>query len=569
MILRPYQTTALNALWSALQVESNVLLEAACSAGKTLLFSKLTQRLLRENPSFRVLILMDRNILVTQTRDRLIEIAPDLQMDIGIVCASVSNHKITHKRITIASRQSLINLLDEFEPVQLIIVDEGHLMAVPQRNAEEPPDQYGKIIQTLQEYNPKTRMLAVTATPFRLNHGYIYGNKNTQGCLPYFNEVHHRITVGELERLGFLAPLVGKTVCLEGLEKRLEGVLLVGGEYNLGTISDIMSEGIHVKSAVEAWKEYASDREKTIAFCVTISHAEKMAEAFNSEGIPAIAIHSGLDDMTNYVRMESLRNGGHKVFCSVAKLTTGLDVTDIDCILMARPTKSAALYKQKLGRGQRIAPGKTDCLVIDMVGNNSEFGTDLDKLKIRYKRGLDSSGKAVSKECPQCSVDLHPAIRICPECDFEFPGMIDMEADKPDMMDTEYGSQPPEWMVVSDMFINVHRSKNSNKDLLRIRLETEGGLLSKTTANLWICFPEDGYTGYAVEKGRTIWKTMTEEQRPPESASGALERLSEIRQPERILVDNSSKFPEVKEMEFEEMEKELTIEDIDYESIPF
>lgn len=571
--LRPYQKTALNVLWSALQVESNVLLEAACSAGKTLLFSKIAQRLLEENPSFRILILMDREVLVTQTRDAIIEIVPELQMDIGIVCASVSNHKITHKRITIASRQSLINQLNEFEAVQLIIIDEAHLMAVPKQGKDEV-DQYGQIIKTLQEYNPKVRMLAVTATPYRLSDGYIYGNKNVQGARPYFPEVHHRITVGELEKEGYLAPLKGKTICTEALEGRLSNVALVAGEYNIGTISDIMSEGIHVKSAVEAWKEHASDRKKTIAFCVTIVHAEKMAEAFNNAGISAVAIHSGLDDLTNYARMESLKNGGHKVFCSVAKLTTGMDVPDIDTIIMARPTKSAALYKQILGRGQRIAEGKTDCLVLDMVGNNGEFGTDLDNLKIRYRQGVDGEGKAVNKECPGCEADLHPAVRICPECDYEFPRTDDFEADNPEMTDATYGSQPPEWMDVEHMFVNIHKSKGSGKELLRIRLE--GSSLMKQPPNLWLCFPEDGYTGFAVEKGKSQWYTLTDDRIPPKSASDALERLSEIRQPDSILVDDSSKFPEIKEIKYnpkeetlEEIQQRAENLDLDFEDIPF
>jgi len=65
MILRDYQTRTLDQVWNALQVKTNVLLTAPCSAGKTILFSKIIQRLLRENPAFRCLILVDREILVT------------------------------------------------------------------------------------------------------------------------------------------------------------------------------------------------------------------------------------------------------------------------------------------------------------------------------------------------------------------------------------------------------------------------------------------------------------------------------------------------------------------------
>ena len=102
-----------------------------------------------------------------------------------------------------------------------------------------------------------------------------------------------------------------------------------------------------------------------------------------------------------------------------------MDVVDIDCIIMARPTQSTALYKQILGRGQRIDlllyPWKTDCLVLDLVGNNILFGTDLDRLKVIYRKRTDSKGEPITKDCPECNEEMHPAVKICPQCGYEFP----------------------------------------------------------------------------------------------------------------------------------------------------
>jgi len=548
--LRDYQVKALDAIWSALQVEHNILLSAACSAGKTVVFAKIIQRLIAENPSFRCMILVDREILITQSRDKLIKVAPELQLSIGIACASVTADKDHSKPVTIASRQTLINHLNQVEPVQLLIVDEVHLVGIPKEGKK--PDQFGKIIETLREYNPKMRLLGVTATPYRLGDGYIYGDKNAPGCMPYFNEMHHTITVGELQEQGFLCPLKGKTVAPSGMMESLGNVGMVGGEYNLGALSDLMIQGLHINSAVEAWQEYAQDRKKTLAFCVTIEHAERLAEAFNAADIPAIAIHSELSPIENAIAMSQLTNGGKKVFCSVAKLTTGMDVEDIDCILMCRPTKSTALYKQKLGRGQRIAPGKVDCLVLDMVGNNGEFGTDLDNLKVSYKRATGKDGKPLSKVCPACDADIHPACRFCPECDYEYPAEDRAELDRPDMVDADYGYQPPVKMAVAFMEVDTHVSKSSGKQLLRIRLELESeDSFQPISASLWMCFEGDGYTGYAVQKGRALWDEMTVKRPYPSNCMDAKINEEWILQPDFAVVNLAGKYPEIKEVEYD------------------
>ena len=549
LILRNYQVSALENIWKALQMEQSVLLEAACSSGKTLLFSKIIQRLLTENPSFRVLVLMDREVLVRQTQEKIIKVAPELVLDIGIICASVSDEKVLHKRITIASRQSLAGQLNRFEAVNLVVVDECHLMAIPKDNEPEP-DQFALIINTLRQYNPKTRLWGVTATPFRLNDGWIFGQKNAPGCRPYFDDVHYRITVGELLSEGFLAPLVGKTVVSGGLNERLNTVRLTGGEFNLGELSDVMCQGVHIRSAVEAWKEHASDRKKTLVFAVTIEHAEKLTAAFNAEGISALAIHSDQDDLTSYANMEALKKGEAKVFCSVAKLTTGMDIPDIDCILMARATKSTALYKQILGRGQRIFTGKENCMVLDLVGNNHEHGTDLDNLRVKWRHKTDVKGMPVSKECPQCNASLHPAVRICTECGYEYP-RTDFEAEKPELTDTAYGSSLPETYPVMSRYCTVHVSKKNNKELLRIRLEM-GDDMSTVTGNLWMCF-EDHYQGFAVEKGKKLWKKMTLGTEYPKSVNEAIERENEILTPDRATVNISGRWPEVLSVEYDEV----------------
>ena len=554
MELRPHQITALNNLWTALQCEASVLCEAPCSFGKTIVIVKLISRLLDEHPTFRILVLVDREILVTQLWDKLLLLAPDLTLEIGIVCASVVATKDPHKRLTIASRQSLVKLLNKFEPVQLIVVDECHLVSVPREGEPAPADQFGVIIETLRGYNPNTRLLGVTATPYRLNDGYIYGDKNAPGRLPYWGMVHHRTTVAELQAADYLAPLVGKIVAPADMSEQLSCVGTTAGEYNLGRLSDLMEKSVHIASAVQVWQEYAAGRRKTIVFCVTISHADKLAEAFNAAGIPALAIHSELGDLESVANMQALKDGKARVFCSVAKLTTGMDVPDIDCILVARPTKSTALHKQMLGRGQRIAAGKIDCMVLDIVGNGHEHGTDLDRLKVRWNRGNGKDGQPVSKECPQCCADLHPAIRICPECGYEYPQTNLSGSLTPDMVDMGYGYQAPENMKVVAKYASIHESKKSGKKLLKVRLEMEDSYGSMVSAYLWMCFAGDGYSGFAVEKGKALWSQMTCGMTTyPASVTEAMSIVNLIITPDKALVDTSGQWPEIKSLQYEDI----------------
>jgi len=197
--LRDYQFRCLDQVWNALQNKLNVLITAPCSAGKTILFSKIIQRLLRENPAYRTLTLVDREILVSQSRDKLRSVAPELSLSIGIVCASVTNDKRLDLPVTVASRQSLINQLDRFPPVQLVIVDEAHLMAIPHTDSTVP-DKWAEIITRLREYNPHMRLLGCTASPYRLGSkgGYIYGSRNRAEALPYWDVVDSEITTMEL-----------------------------------------------------------------------------------------------------------------------------------------------------------------------------------------------------------------------------------------------------------------------------------------------------------------------------------------------------------------------------------
>jgi len=517
MQLRDYQLRALDEIWSALQVKHNILITAPCSAGKTIIFSKIIQRLIRENPAFRTLILVDREILVQQSADKLKSVAPELANHIGIVCASVSSIKRLDARVTVASRQSLIKSMGEFAPVQLIICDEAHLMSIP-HIGDEKKDQYGEIISILKKYNEHVRLVGCTASPYRLGKrgGYIYGDMNSPDATPYFDRVDSEITTRELLAGGFISPLVGMAAIDDTYVEDIANIAMVAGEYNMGQLSNMMCKGVHLQSAVDAWTRYAKDRKKTLVFCTNIEHAELMAQTFRDYGISSCAIHSKLPQVDQAARMAELVAGTRKVFASVAKLTTGFDVPDIDCCIMARPTKSTALYQQMIGRGQRLAPGKENCMVIDLTGCTKEFGTDMDNLTVAIPRGGEG-GEAPKKICPGnnadgsvCGQSIHASLRYCPYCQHEFPAPPEMEAALGAMKEVAFNKAPePEIYNVTYVNYQVHLSKKSGKELIKVSYESG----SYATFNEWVCLP-DHYDGYAVNKAKDWWAERTDEPFP-------------------------------------------------------
>src|SRR5213594_4592660 len=93
-----------------------------------------------------------------------------------------------------------------------------------------------------------------------------------------------------------------------------------------------------------------------------------MAETFWRAGIAAEALDATTPLATRRAILQRLHTGATRVVANCAALTEGFDEPSVDCIIIARPTQSAVLYQQMLGRGTRTYPGKTDCLVLDVVG---------------------------------------------------------------------------------------------------------------------------------------------------------------------------------------------------------
>lgn len=352
--LRPYQEEAIETVIRAMCSDRYVLLQAATGAGKTILFSDLIRRFLKDY-QMRIAVLAHRRELITQVSDKLRKVWPDAP--IGLACASVTNDVDTDAPVVIGSIQTLSRRLGKTSPFDLVIIDEAHRL--PPRNQKS---QYRTFLTRMEEHYPGLRVLGVTATPYRLGVGYIYGNLCKPGVENWFPDLHYKVGIGTLMDAGYICGIRAKEA--ENIEAELAGIRTSGGEYNISDLSDLMSREVHVGSAVKAYQQYGEDRRHVVVFCVTIEHAEKLLEAYREAGYTAGCVHSGMTLEERDRTLADYESGRIRILTNVGVLQEGWDSPQTDCIMLCRPTKSPALYVQQIGRALRIHPGKEDMLIL-------------------------------------------------------------------------------------------------------------------------------------------------------------------------------------------------------------
>ena len=416
--LRSYQIECVKAMFKAMHDGCEFSLVALpTGAGKTIIFSSFVEEVYKRyshmRDRIRVTIVAHREKLIGQAYDKLIRVWPDSVDRLGLACASYSKDIDVDSEIIIASIQTITSRLrkGDFEPFDIVLIDEGH--RIPARNK---PSAYKAFIEYTGNISPKRKVIAFTATPYQLGHGYMYGTACKPGNVNWFENLAYSLPMDHLIEDGYLVPYRIKQAMDIGPE--LRGVPIVGGEYKNDALGDIMCR--FVDTTVYVHKEYGEGRQHCVMFCANITHAIKAAEAFNRSGVRAAAVHSKLSDTEKKDIFERFSSGEIKVLSSVDMLIEGWDETAIDLILMMRPTKSPSIYVQQGGRGLRLHPGKKDLLILDCADNVRNHGFLSDPLVI--VPGVGKSGtEAPVKLCPECDFAMHLSASECKECGYVFP----------------------------------------------------------------------------------------------------------------------------------------------------
>lgn len=360
----------------------------ATGLGKTVIFSALVERWISLNPTKRVLILAHTDELVLQAASQLKKANPTRR--IGVVKAErneVTGHVVVASVQTLRSRRRRAQIRN----VGLIIVDECHhataatYRAVLKHFGALPPELGEE--QDFARYADESVIVAgFTATLAR-------GDK--QKLSDVWEDCTFKRGISFGIRRGYLLDVRGRRIVVPELD--LTNVKKSGGDYADSSLAEELTRSLAPETVARDYKKYAADR-KGLCFVPTVQSAEDFAAAFRTEGIPTDVVSGKLGKLERRLILKRLREGDLQVVVNCAVLTEGFDDPTISCVVIARPTRSAPLYQQMVGRGLRPdlslpASERGDCLVLDVVGASRAHDlrslVDLSEAEIREEIAED------------------------------------------------------------------------------------------------------------------------------------------------------------------------------------
>jgi ATP-dependent helicase IRC3 len=341
LALRAYQQDALAAIEAAeARGVRRQLIALPTGTGKTIIFVHLLQQ-----RGGRALILVHRDELLQQVSEKLALVG---LRDVGIVKAEHDQHD---RPVVVASVQTLsrdTRLARVTADFETIIVDEAH---------HATADSYRKVLAHVGAFAPDGPLVTGwTATAERAD-GTALGD--------VFQEIVFEKPLLEMIRAQYLCDVkavqVHLAVDFNSLHTR-------AGDFIETESERLLLAADAPAHVVEAYQAHAADRTRTIVFTPTITVAHAMADAFTDAGIAAEALDASTPLDQRRAILRRFHAGETAVIPNCGILTEGFDCPPTDCIIVARPTKSRPLYVQMVGRGTRRYPGKSDCLILDVVG---------------------------------------------------------------------------------------------------------------------------------------------------------------------------------------------------------
>lgn len=524
MKLRPYQEGAVQSLWDwfGRHASGNPLVVAAVGAGKSLLIAAIAQRMHREAPGSRVLVLVHQQELLGQNLDKLTRIAPEISA--GVYSAAFGR-KDTGCQVTFATIGSVWKLAHKIGRIDMVMCDEAHLV-----NPKEE-GMWRAFLADLAKYCPGARAVGFTGTDFRGNGVFL-----TAGKAALFTHCAAKITMKELLALEFLAPLTPALT-----ENRVVAADLPtsGDDFQVTALAAATDRPELVESTAAEIVTLAAGRRRWLVFAVTVEHAGHVAEALRQRSIAAEVVSAKTPAAERADLIARFRDGRIKCLVNVAVLTTGFDVPEVDFIALLRATKSPVLYVQIAGRGMRLADGKTDCMFADFTDTVLRLGP-VDEVKGRPPRAT-GGGSAPERICPSCGSTNLAAARECFDCGFPFPApeMIKHKSYANGAPLLASQAQPEKEFELSRVTYALHM-----KDLMPDSMRVEYWVGMKVIAKEWVCFDHAGYARLKAEKW---WRMRAKFDGIPRTTEEAITAAQQgaISEPSAITIDTRQKHPQV------------------------
>jgi DNA repair protein RadD len=524
MQLRPYQRESLDALYSYWRGGGgNGLIVLPTGAGKSLVAATLVRELLRDYPDLRIGIVTHVKELISQNYKELMCIWP--QAPAGIYSAGIGRRD-THARILLCGIQSVWNKVNQLGGFDVLIVDEAHLLP------QDSDTMYRKFIERLLDKTPDMRIVGMTATPYRLSSGRLDKGKDA-----LFDRIVYDANVGDLIKDQYLSPLISKgmatTLNTTGVAKR-------GGDFVPGALEAAVNKDAITQAAVAEMVQFGQERRAWLAFCCGVKHAEAVRDAVRGHGISCETLSGETPHGERDRIVRDFSAGRIRCLTSVMVLSIGFNVPHVDLIALLRPTQSAGLFVQQVGRALRLAPGKKDALILDFARNTLRHGP-IDAITSPDRSGKEMESTVLAKTCPECQTLVALAARQCPTCGHKwlFSEQPKHEAsadDKTPILST--GVPAPAWLEVDGVTFHRHVKYGSLDGLPTMRVEYRTGI---SVYREFICFE---HSGYARSKAERWWQASHGAYPIPDTVDEAVMRAmeGEIACPAEIMVRLEGKF---------------------------
>lgn len=366
--LHDFQADGLRRIHAAARDTKAILAVSPTGSGKTTMASEIVRRAWSKGN--HALWLAHRKELVDQAYDRLAE----FDVPCGVISASSSRPPNPYEPVQVASIQTLL-ARKERPRARVVIWDEAH---------HAPSDLWSELAADYAD----ALLIGFTATPER---------SDGRGLGAIYKRIVTVATVKQLVELGHLVPCN-----------------VVHPEHKL-------RRGSIAQRPVDAWLRHAVGR-PTVVFSPSIVAAEQHAEDFRAAGIRAEVVTGDTPAGERDRMLEDFKAGVLPVLVNVYVLTEGFDAPATSCVILARGCGTVGTYLQMVGRGLRTAPGKTDCLLIDLHGviHVHQHPTKDRTYSLEGKgiSGANDNDVDTGSSCRVCGAPIEPG-EACGDCGTE------------------------------------------------------------------------------------------------------------------------------------------------------
>lgn len=434
--LRDYQRETIQSVRESLRYNRRVILQSGTGSGKTMMGMYMLSQAVANGK--RALFCVHQSELMQQTEDAF--------WQHGIEHGVVSPRRVRSRMpAQIAMVQTLVNRVrkGQIEPPDLIIIDEAH------RSLSKT---YREVVDAF----PQATVIGLTATPERTD-GQDMGT------------LYEDIVMGPPIRMlidrGFLCDYDLYSPTIEGMDTG--GFRKKGHEFDLDEVARMWEDRKVYGSAVRHYQQLTPGKRAVVA-CCNVAEGYKLADEYKAAGVPAACLEGKLTPTERQQLLKDFEAGKLRVLTSVNLLLEGVDIPSIEVVQWIRPTVSASVYGQFIGRGFRPFAGKERMVILDHVANFAKHGLPCEEREYslwgesKPKRATsekDDAGPAITS-CAKCFKAYEIHLAVCPFC-----GELNAAKKRREMELVEMELQRIELERVAQARQEMRRAQGSARDL--------------------------------------------------------------------------------------------------------